>query len=211
MSNEVFNQTRFVITELELKELKKLTLSMNELLLMIYFINKKKPMLNVFEMSTIFDMREDEIVETFTSLISKNIITLSMEKNEEQKIEEIVNLDTFYNSIVNESNNKVKKNNENNVFEAFEKEFGRPLSPMELEIINGWLNDNIPLELIMGALKEATFNGVSNFRYIDKILFEWRKKGYKTMNDVSSNYIKSREERSNNQLFDYDWLDDNDK
>ena len=95
--------------------------------------------------------------------------------------------------------------------EAFEKEFGRPLSPMELEIINGWLNDNIPLELIMGALKEATFNGVSNFRYIDKILFEWRKKGYKTMNDVSSNYIKSREERSNNQLFDYDWLDDNDK
>ena len=34
------------------------------------------------------------------------------------------------------------------------------------------------------SVKEAVFNGVSNLRYIDKILYEWGKAGIKNVNDV---------------------------
>lgn len=61
-----------------------------------------------------------------------------------------------------------------NVFILFEQEFGRPLSPMEVETINGWLDqDRYPEELIRFALKESVFAGKLHFRYIDRILLEW--------------------------------------
>lgn len=61
-----------------------------------------------------------------------------------------------------------------NVFVLFEQEFGRPLSPMEVETINGWLDqDRYPEELIRFALKESVFAGKLHFRYIDRILLEW--------------------------------------
>ncbi|WP_130608654.1 DnaD domain protein [Cohnella abietis] len=61
-----------------------------------------------------------------------------------------------------------------NLFLLFEQEFGRPLTPMEYETINGWLDqDNYPDELIRFALKESVFAGKLHFRYIDRILLEW--------------------------------------
>lgn len=60
------------------------------------------------------------------------------------------------------------------LFAVFEREFGRPLSPMELETISAWLDqDRYPEELIRVALKEAVFAGKLSFRYIDRILLEW--------------------------------------
>jgi len=60
------------------------------------------------------------------------------------------------------------------LFAVFEREFGRPLSPMELETISAWLDqDRYPEELIRFALKEAVFAGKLYFRYIDRILLEW--------------------------------------
>ncbi|MEI7024500.1 DnaD domain-containing protein [Paenibacillus sp. y28] len=60
------------------------------------------------------------------------------------------------------------------VFSLFEKEFARPLTPMEFETISGWLDqDRYPEELILTALKEAVFAGKVHFRYIDRILLEW--------------------------------------
>lgn len=64
----------------------------------------------------------------------------------------------------------------NNLFVLFEQEFGRPLTPMEYETINGWLDqDRYADELIRFALKESVFSGKLNFRYIDRILLEWNR------------------------------------
>ena len=54
--------------------------------------------------------------------------------------------------------------------------------------------------MIKEALKEAILNNVRNFKYIDKIILEWSKKGVKK-------HIK--EENKDEEIFDYDWLDDN--
>lgn len=64
----------------------------------------------------------------------------------------------------------------NDPYSLFEQEFGRPLTPMEMETITGWLDkDGYPEELILAALKEAVFAGKIHFRYIDRILLEWRR------------------------------------
>jgi DNA replication protein len=61
-----------------------------------------------------------------------------------------------------------------NLFVLFEQEFGRPLTPMEYETINGWIDqDRYSDELIRFALKESVFAGKLHFRYIDRILLEW--------------------------------------
>ena len=80
---------------------------------------------------------------------------------------------------------------------------------MELEIINAWLENNTSEEMIIGALKEAIYNGVKNFRYIDKIIYEWGKKGFKTMDDVKAHLKNTNKSPKKEELFDYDWLDDN--
>lgn len=60
------------------------------------------------------------------------------------------------------------------IFTVFEKEFARPLTPMECETITQWLDqDQYPLQLILAALKEAVFAGKLHFRYVDRILLEW--------------------------------------
>ncbi|MNW65911.1 DNA replication protein DnaD [compost metagenome] len=74
-----------------------------------------------------------------------------------------------------------------NLFSIFEKEFGRPLSPMECETISGWVDqDRYPEELILLALKESVFAGKVHFRYIDRILLEWARNRVKNAQDVKN-------------------------
>jgi len=79
---------------------------------------------------------------------------------------------------------------------------------MEYEIINAWLEKDFSEELILGALKEAVYNGVSSLRYIDKILYEWQKKGYNTLKEVNEGLTKKNEKKAPVELFDYNWLED---
>lgn len=95
------------------------------------------------------------------------------------------------------------------IFAVIEQEFARTLSPIEYEIVKAWLDSGISNELIKEALKEATFNGVSNLRYIDKILYEWGKKGIKTPNDVDKNREEHKQKKNDKlEVFEYNWLED---
>lgn len=79
------------------------------------------------------------------------------------------------------------------LFSIFEKEFGRPLSPMECETISGWVDeDRYPEELILLALKESVFAGKVHFRYIDRILLEWARNRVKNAQDVKAYSQKFR-------------------
>lgn len=74
-----------------------------------------------------------------------------------------------------------KEKDEENVYSIFEREFGRPLSPMECETLKIWIDqDKHTPPLIIAALKEAVITGKLNFRYIDRILFEWKKNNIQT-------------------------------
>lgn len=80
-----------------------------------------------------------------------------------------------------------------NLFVVFEKEFGRPLSPMECETIVGWLDkDRYSDELIVAALKESVFAGKVHFRYIDRILLEWSRNRVKTPEEAKEFTVRYR-------------------
>lgn len=90
--------------------------------------------------------------------------------------------------------NKTKLNSNNdhdhvgelNFFSMIESEFGRPLSPMEIERVMYWVNqDQVPDVLIAEAVRRAVMRGKVNFRYIDAILMDWSKKNLRTLEDVA--------------------------
>jgi len=84
------------------------------------------------------------------------------------------------------------------VCQSFEKEFGRLLSPMEIEKINSWLDDNGGRpELVIEALNRAVLRGKHNFKYIDSILLEWHKNNLKTVSQVLSYEAEFRERQGN--------------
>ena len=154
-------------------------------------------------------------MESFNSLMIKGLVNLESVKDIESRFNEVVNLDGVYNLIVENTTEEVKEEVKEDIFKVFERELGRTISSYELELINGWLISGTPEEIVLGALREAIYNGVSNFRYIDKIIYEWEKKGFKTMDDVNK-HIRSRREDKNKDkvitkkeqdILDYDWLD----
>ncbi len=185
-----------------------LKISKNELLLLIYFINQENLIFDIPLIKKVTYLEEANLMESFTSLTNKKILSLETFKGNDGKICEKVELSNLYKMIVSNINKSNQKNRSQNVFEIFEKEFGRPLSPIEFEIINAWLKSGINEDLILAALKEATFNGVSNLRYIDKIIYEWNKKGFKNTKDVNKHLTKKESNSEKKELFDYNWLED---
>ena len=99
------------------------------------------------------------------------------------------------------------------IFDTIQKEFGRTLSTMEIEIIKAWLENNITVDLIKEALKESVYNGVANLRYIDKILYEWGKANIKDVSDVEAHRKKRNAKQEQEadidiDIVDWNWFDD---
>ena len=195
-----------------MKQAIKLNLNLNEFLILIYFDNLVNKEFNINQLVEVLKIDESNALMAFNKLIEKKLLSVIAEKNNSGKIVEKVSLDGFYSLIVDDYKFESKEKKKEDIYSIFEKEFSRPISSMEYEIINAWLDKSYTEELILGALKEAIYNGVTNLRYIDKILYEWQRKGFKTMNDVEkhmTNRIKNKEAESSNDLFDYNWLDEN--
>ena len=213
MSNEVIyniiKNKDYIIRPFLFKIIKENNLDINETLLLLYLTNQEHPELDLKLINSITTLTDEEIIIAFSSLTGKGLISTSITKDGDRVIEEI-DLDGIYKIAASNINKKEVKKQEKNIFELFEKEFARPLTPMEFEFINAWINSGMNEDLIKEALKEATYNGVSNLRYIDKIIYEWNKKGYKTVEDVINNrYKKEEKNSSDNYFFEYNWLDEN--
>lgn len=194
-----------IIPNYFIKYYKKFDLENNELLMLIYLLNcNEKLILDNKKISKDLYLEENEVLNIISSLIEKNYISIEMSKNN-GIIEEYISLDLFYEKINSCLIENDKKDNSSDIYSKFEKEFGRTLSPVEYEIISKWIESNIPLELIEAALKEAILSGVNSIRYIDKILFEWNKKGYKTSSDIIN---KNKKDEYIEEIYDYDWLNE---
>ena len=211
MSNSILEglikEKDYTFKKLLFKLIKDFDLSLEELLLLVYFINQDKPVFDIKRISLITYLSSNEIMAAFSSLTGKGLVSIKTSK-EDGKITEVRDITNTYRAMVSDININIKKQATTNIYTIFEKEFGRPLSPVEYEIIKAWITSGISEELIKGALKEAVFNNVRNLRYIDKILSEWEKKGFKSVDEVDS-YLKKKESNNPKQeLFDYNWLED---
>ncbi len=80
---------------------------------------------------------------------------------------------------------KTSSNPVKDLVEDFERELGRMLSPFELEDLQKTIReDKTDPDLVRAALREAVFNGKTNWNYINAILRNWRREGITTMRQV---------------------------
>lgn len=206
--SSILKNSPYIVPKTLFLNYKKLGLSEKELIMIIYLINKNDKIFNVKRISDDFNISVKEVLEIINILSEKGLFSLEVKKENNKRIE-YYSLDELYEkvSFLLIDNNK----KDDDIYSTFEKEFGRTLSPMEYEIIGSFTEHGYSKELVLAALKEATYNGVSNLRYIDKILYEWNKKGLKSYEDIKKEREKhSKKQSKDEDVFDYDWLNEKD-
>ena len=195
----------FIIPNYVIKNYEKLGLEGLDFIMLIYFINQRSNVtFDVNKIAMDLNLDSSKVLEVINSLNEKNYISIEMKKNN-GVIEEYISTDLFYNKISSMLMENVSSEKETDLYSVFEKEFGRTLSPTEFTSINNWLENGISEEMIKEALKEAILSGVHNIRYIDTILFNWTKKGYKKPEDVKR---KKDDTEEIIEVYDYDWLNE---
>lgn len=207
------NNKKYVVEANFIKEACKLNLTLAEFLLLIYFENADDSTFDLDKICDRLKIERGDILVAFNNLLGNGIITLTSEKGDSGKRVDKVSLEGFYEKVIESKKKEKNKKLKENIFSTFEAEFRRPLTGTEFEIIKAWLEKMYNEDLILAALKEAVYNGATNIRYIDTILYEWNKKGLKTKEDVD-NYLNNRYENKKLEetgVFDYNWLDDYDK
>ncbi len=194
------------------KRIKELKLTLEEFLFLMYLCNKGNKIIfnpNIFKEDLAYELMD--VMKMVSALSEKDFITVDVEINDKGIREEYINLDNFFNKVnllmLEDANNKTI---DSDIFSFIENEFSRTLSPSEFEFIKAWLENGNSEEFVKEAVKEASINGVSNLRYVDKILYEWNKKGFKTVEDIKKNKQEFREKKNEKvEIFEYDWLDEN--
>ena len=200
---------KFIIETLFLKEALKYNLTLKEFIVLMYFDNDYDLTFDIKKISKATCLSENDTLIAFNSLLTKKLIKLNQIKNEGGKVIDKVSLENFYNNLKETIDLEKEEKNENSIFFKFQEKFGKGLSGMDYEIINAWLSKGFSESLILEALDEAIKNDAPSLRYIDKILYEWQKKGIKNKHDVEENRQRFKKEKPEKmEVFEYNWLED---
>lgn len=167
----------------------------------------------------------DETFAQIHELIQKKVLALKTQKNADGKSQDVYSLEPLYQRLLvylDQENQKERETNQVNqvadLYRQFEEEFGRPLSPIEIETLNAWIDeDHYTPELIHMALKQAVLNQVYSLRYIDRILLTWQRKNITTKEQVLKEEKKFQDAKDHSkpqgdskpttQVPLYDWLE----
>ncbi|OYD09550.1 DnaD domain protein [Paludifilum halophilum] len=173
-------------------EYKRLGLTEGQVMLllqmMVFEEKEETPFPTVSQLEERMDASGDQIMAWLQSLVQGGFLTIEESVNEEGIRSERYCTAPFLQQLAasyldrdpEEPDESVEKAYEN-LFQRFEREFGRPLSPMECETLTQWLDEDKHSEpLIISALREAVFCGKLSFRYIDRILLEWQQNEIQT-------------------------------
>lgn len=106
------------------------------------------------------------------------------------------------------------------LMQLLEQKLARPLSPIDTEIVMNWLDkDAYSFSLIEAALEEALLLGKNSIRYMDRLLFEWTKRGFKTLDtkvdmpsspDGAQKQTDDSKRPANEHFPQVNWLEDDD-
>lgn len=186
MNREQLKTRPVVIRKELLDHYDELGLNETELVILIKLIHAsemsdKQPSIESLQQGTSLNSRE--ITSIIQGLIQHDLLELNVNKDEEGKFTEYMNLDKFYDRLSEIMQQIHVKQDEhqtelefNTLFQKIEQAFGRPLSPYEIETLNQWLDvDKHDLAVIQAALDEAASQNKMSLKYIDRILLNWKK------------------------------------
>lgn len=181
------------------------------------------------DLKTRMDMQGNAISNQLQKLMQKGFMEITQGVDASGKLSEKYSLYPLWERILHlletkshKQEVKSQKQEEGEIFNLFEAELGRLLSPMELETINMWIDvDKHSPTIIKMALKEAVLASKVNLRYIDRILFEWKKKNIQTPQQVEKQAEQFRQHSSStnvkpetqatpptNKVQFYNWLEE---
>ncbi|WP_110927647.1 DnaD domain-containing protein [Bacillus massiliglaciei] len=192
-----FKEGNITVPSFLLVHYRTLGLNEQELVLLLQlqnFIDKGQPYPAPSQLSERMSLQEEDCAFMIQKLIQKGYIHIEGENNQEY-----YTLDSLYEKMLdcflkmqNKIENEETAETASSLYTVFEKEFGRPLSPFECETLAMWMEDDHQPDIVKAALKEAVVSGKLNFRYIDRILFEWKKSGIKTLEQARDHSQKFR-------------------
>ena len=198
---------------------RKLHLNETELavILMIdHLLEQKNTLVTPDLLSLKMSLSVKELDKLFVSLIERGFIEFTTGKKIKVSLKPLQKklYDAFQLSLAkeHETQSSVEKSAYlKNIYEVFEKELKRTLSPLEFSLIGEWVDQGFSDETIINALKEALSKGKKSLRSVDKILLSWserddlQQEGHTTLND---NCDKNLEEII--RIAKTPWLNDDD-
>ncbi|WP_395318425.1 DnaD domain-containing protein [Fructilactobacillus frigidiflavus] len=154
-----------------------------------------------FETSLVFDTIHQLVSKQFIAIVdgSKTATEYSF-KPLHQKINQILQQQPT--TKVEVDDNQKESHQETltkrqTLFNDFTQEFGRPLSPIELETINSWLTvDKYSTKIVKLALREAVLKQVYSLKYIDRILIAWKKQNITTAAQVEAQHANYEQQKN---------------
>ena len=183
---------------------KEMSLNEHELVLILHvtsFIEKGNAFPTPVELSSSMTISVSECTSILRKLIQKGYIEIKDSYSSDGIRYEQYNIEPLWEKLIDyfllkerQETAMINQQSETDLYTTFEQEFGRPLSPFECETLALWMDDDRhDPHIIKAALREAVISGKLNFRYIDRILFEWKKNGIKTIEQAKSYGKKFRQ------------------
>ncbi|WP_340001933.1 DnaD domain-containing protein [Oceanobacillus sp. FSL K6-0127] len=229
MTNK-FSLQQIILNQLQvpielLSKYKQLGLNEKEVMLVLQllrYLQIRNDFPTPYELSLHVTMDEQECANLLRKLVKKDLLSIEKKENESKQLSEAYSLDPLWEKLF--SKEEIQEENSidtiGTIFIVFEQEFGRPLSPFEIETINAWIDeDEITPALIKAGLRESVLMGKLNFKYIDRILREWKKKGIHSVDQARNaskkfNLTQSTSNQENipkrDTSFYYNWLEEED-
>jgi DNA replication protein len=191
-----------VVPEPLLKYYNRLGLTETEVMIIIHLLRWRQIEHDRFpspeKLSQYLSMDSEEVKNILAGLIEKKLLSIEPYyspvtgrwlnafslRNLWEKLAQILTRETLLQTAANEQAAAVDPGL-GELYRIFEKEFGRPLSPIESSQLADWYhNTNLSPELIIEALKRAVLRGALNFRYIDSILRDWIRHNIRTVQEA---------------------------
>lgn len=208
MSNELLMQWieagQTEIPTLLLKYYRKLGLSNDEFVLIMQLkshMDRGDYFPDLDEIAQAMGISKNNAFKAVHQLMQKKVLLIETKKDDKGVTEDAYSLTLLWEKLMvlmkqQEIVAEVKQEEEEekNLYSIFEAEFGRPLSPIEMDSLIMWTEeDNFSTELIQLALREAVLSQVYSFKYIDRILLNWEKKNIRTKEQVEKESQRFRD------------------
>ena len=204
-----------------LENYKKLKISENQLaiILMIdHLLSQGNPFITADLLSLKMSLDIKEIDKLMADLLTRGLMEYATLNGKT-----VTSLNPLKEKLYREFQISVSKENEtknsetisnqlNNVFEKFQNELGRSLSPIEISTIREWVSMGYTDEVIIDALKEAINQGKKSIKSVDKILLTWAKREdleTEGKTSIDDDWTKNLEETI--RIAKTPWLDEDDE
>lgn len=202
--NEYLKAGETTVSNLVLKNYHSIGLSDEEFLfwLQLFSLQAKGNLFpELTEISETMGKPMDVIYKVLNQLVSRGFLTIQTKQNEQGQMMDTYDLLPIFEKIAlwqqRQKNTQEELSSEETIkqlYQGFEKEFGRQLSPIELEMIGQWLDtDHYQPELIRLALREAVLNQAYSLKYIDRILLAWERKNITTKEQVAEDQKRRKQ------------------